>query len=82
MNRAKSVAFLSALCSPILANAVDHYQVGMHRFAIRDPPVQEFMSTPGPGTNVVGAPVFNPRYVVSHRSGSFLISNSACPTYL
>lgn len=69
MSSAKSALFLIALlCSPVLANVVDHYQIGMHRFTIRDSgsdaPVQQRMSTPYAGASFAGVPVFNPRYVV------------------
>ena len=60
------VLSLSALCSPVLAafDVEDYYQVGMHRFAIRDGPIQRPMSAPAQTPSVVSTPVFNARFVV------------------
>ena len=60
------VLSLSALCSPVLAtfDVEDYYQVGMHRFAIRESPIQRPMSAPAQTPGMLSTPVFNARFVV------------------
>lgn len=52
---------LFGVLSPVIATAESHFQVGMHKFALRDPisPDQQLLSL-GASSNVI----FNPRPAV------------------
>lgn len=67
MNTAASALVLSALYSPVLANGVDHYLIGLNRFSIRDSPIQKPMAAATPpdyhGPSFVEMPVFKYQYV-------------------